>query len=52
MFFAYARHIVIAHVVYCEIVQRPNMVRKHDNGLNTVMAETRVVKGRHECKGS
>ena len=52
MFFAYARHNVIVDVVYCEIVQRPNTVRKHENGLNTVMAETRVVKGRHECKGS
>ena len=52
MFFAYARHIVIAHVVYCEIVQRPNMVRQHDNGLNTVVAKTRVVEGPHECKGS
>jgi len=52
VFFAYARHTVIVDVVYCEIVQRPNTARKHDNGLNTVMAETRVVKGRHECKGS
>jgi hypothetical protein len=50
VFFAYARHNVI--VMYCEIVQRPNMVRQHDNGLNTVVAETRVVEGPHEGKGS
>ena len=43
---------MIVYVVYCEIVQRPNTARKHVNGLNTVVAETRVVKGRHEGKGS
>ena len=43
---------MIVDVVYCEIVQRPNTARKHDNGLNTVVAETRVVEGRHEGKGS
>ena len=52
MFFAYARHNVIVDVVYCEIVQRPNMVRQHEYGLSTVVAETHVVEGPHEGKGS
>ena len=52
MFSAYARHNVIVHVIFGIIVQRPNTARKHDNGLNTVVAETRVVEGPHECEGS